>query len=156
VSRIEVSLFLGLALAAFVLPLHAAAGPAGDSSGLIIGENAIYVAAQPPGHSVSVSMVRLKRPGFVVIHEDRAGAPGKILGVSSLLPAGDTENLQPITLSRVTRDGETIYAMLHFDDGDGKFDVANDKAVLDSVGGEPMLMVVTVSNEAAEPGITNP
>lgn len=128
----------------------------GDSSGLIISSNAIYVAEQAPGRSVSVSVVRFEKSGFVVIHEDAAGAPGKILGASSLLPAGEMENLPPIMLSRAMMDGETIYAMLHFDNGDGKFDAADDKPVLDSVGGAPMMMVVTVSKDATEPGIVNP
>lgn len=127
-----------------------------DSSGLIIRNSAIYVAEQKPGDRVLVSLVRLEKPGFVVIHEDAAGNPGKILGVSSLLPKGETKNLLAVTLYRATKDGETIYAMLYFDNGDGAFDDINDKPVLDSVGGVPMLMVVIVSKDAAEPGIVNP
>lgn len=131
-------------------------GFANDSSGLIISDSAIYVAGQTPGRSVTVSVVRLEKSGFVVIHEDIVGIPDKILGVSGLLPAGETKNLQPITLSRATRDGEIIYAMLHVDDGDGKFDAADDKPALDSVDGAPMMMVVMVSKDAVEPGIVNP
>ena len=126
-------------------------GSASDLSGLIISTSAIYVAEQAPGRSVSVSLVRLEKPGFVVIHEDAAGAPGKVLGVSGLLPAGEMENLLPITLSRATRDSETIYAMLHFDNGDGTFDATNDNPVPDSVDEAPMMMIVTVSVEATEP-----
>ncbi len=131
-------------------------GPASNSSGLIISNSAIYVAEQTPGTNVSVSIVRLEKPGFVIIHEDAAGAPGKILGVSDLLPAGETENLPPIMLSRATTDEETIYAMLHFDNGDGQFDAADDKPALDSVDGAPMMTIVTVSKDAAEAGIVNP
>lgn len=131
-------------------------GSADDSSSLIISNNAIYVAEQTPGRSVLVSVVYLEKSGFVVIHEDISGAPGKILGVSSLVPAGEMENLMPITLSRATRDGETIYAMLHVDNGDGKFDATNDQPVLDSVGSAPMMMVVTISKDATEPGVVNP
>jgi len=127
-----------------------------NSSGLIISNSAIYVAEQTPGTSMLVSIVRLEKPGFVVIHEDAAGAPGKILGVSSLLPAGETENLPPITLSRATTDEETIYAMLHFDNGNGQFDAVDDKPVLDSVDNAPMMIIITVSKDAAEPGIVNP
>lgn len=132
-------------------------GPAaGDSSGLIVSNNAIYVAEQVPGRSVSVSVARLEKPGFVAIHEDVAGAPGKILGISSLLPAGETENLPPITLSRPTTDGETIYAMLHFDNGDDGFDTTKDKPALDSVSGAPVMMVIAISKDATEPGAVNP
>lgn len=127
-----------------------------DSSGLIISTNAIYVAEQTPGRQVSVSVVRLEKPGFVVIHEDTAGTPGKILGVSSLLPAGETKNLTPMTLSRATTDGETMYLMLHLDNGDSGFDATKDKPALDSVGGTPVMMVVTISKDATEPEVVNP
>ena len=127
-----------------------------NSSGLIIDSSAIYVAEQKPGNSVIVSMARFEKPGFVVIHEDNVGAPGKILGASSLLASGEAKNLPPIMLSRLTRDSEEIYAMLHFDNGDGKFDAAYDKPVLDKVGNEPMMMITAVSEDAAEPGIVNP
>lgn len=128
------------------------AGSAGDSSGLIIGANAIYVAEQVPSRTFAVEVVRLEKPGFVVVHEDAAGAPGGILGASGALPSGETNNLAPIPLSRLTRDGETLYAMLHLDDGDGVFDAAKDKPALDPLGALPVMMIVTVSAEATEPG----
>ncbi len=128
----------------------------GDSSGLIVSDNTIYVAEQAPGSSMLVSVVRLEKPGFVVIHEDASGEPGKILGVSNLLPVGETENPPSIALSDATADGETVYAMLHSDNGDGKFDAANDKPVLDTVSGTPMMMVVMISKDATKPGVINP
>lgn len=127
-------------------------GPGFDASALGIGANAIYVAEQTPGPSIVVSIVRLEKPGYVVIHEDAAGAPGTILGASSLLPAGEAEDLPAIELSRSTRDGETVYAMLHADDGDGAFDATRDMPVLDTVSGAPMMMIVTVSRDAADAG----
>ncbi len=142
--------------------------PTGDSAGLIVGRNAIYVAEQSPSKTVSVAVARLEKTGFVAIYEDNAGPlrrsfseaseaskPGKILGASGILQAGDTKNLTPITLSRATADGETLYAMLHLDDGDGVFDPAKDKPALDSLGGEPVMMIFTVSMDANEPGAVN-
>lgn len=131
-------------------------GPANDATGLMISNNAIYVAEQLPGRSVSVSVVRLEKSGFVAIHEDVGDLPGTILGVSGLLPAGETKNPLPIMLSRATGDGEIIYAMLHSDNGDGQFDAAEDKPVLDLGDGTPMMTIVTVSKDAIEPGIVNP
>lgn len=121
-----------------------------DTSGLIISNNAIYASEQMPGYNVSIQIVRLEKPGFVVIHENSDGATGKILGVSNLIEAGETENLSPITLSRLATDGQTLFAMLHFDDGDGNFNSANDKPVIDPVGKEPVMMVVIVSKDAVE------
>ncbi len=157
--------------------------PTGDSAGLIVGRNAIYVAEQSPSKTVSVAVARFEKPGFVVIYEDNAGPlsaegfgplrhsssplrhssseaseaseaskPGKILGASGVLQAGDTKNLTPITLSRATADGETLYAMLHLDDGNGVFNPAKDKPALDFLGGSPVMMIFTVSMDANEPG----
>lgn len=127
-----------------------------DLSGLIIDKNAIYVMAQLPSDAVAVEVVRLERSGFVVIHEDVAGVPGAILGTSGLLRAGETENPASITLSRVTKDGETIFAMLHLDDGDGVFDAAKDKPAEDQMSGGPVMMIVEVRADAPEPGVVSP
>ena len=126
--------------------------PTNESSGLIVSQNAIYIADQTPGQIISVAVARLEKSGFVVIHEDNAGQPGKILGTSGLLAAGENKNLPPISLSRLIKDGETLYAMIHIDDGDGAFDVAKDKPALDSVSGEPVMMIFVVSKDATEPG----
>ena len=125
--------------------------PPNDSTGLVIGTNAIYVAEQAPSRTLAVAVVRLEKPGFVVVHEDVAGITGGILGASGLLTAGETNNPASIPLSRLTQDGETLYAMLHLDDGDGIFDSVKDKPALDSVDALPVMMIVTVSVEATEP-----
>lgn len=125
-----------------------------DSAGLVVGKNAIYVAEQLPSQNVSVALALLASPGFVVIHEDRMGTAGQILGQSAALGAGETKNFS-IALSRLTTDGETLYAMLHSDDGDGVFNAAKDKPVPDSVSGEPVMMIIAVSQDASEPGAIN-
>ncbi len=124
-------------------------------AGLIIGKNAIYVAEQSPSRTVSVAVARLEKSGFVAIHEDNADKPGKILGVSNVLPAGETKNLTPIALSRVTKDGETLYAMIHPDDGDGVFDPVKDNPAQDSLSSESVMMIFTVSMDAIEPEAVN-
>lgn len=125
-----------------------------DSSGLVIGSNAIYIAEQMPGNSVEVQVARLEKPGFVVIYKDASGVPDEILGVSNFLLEGETKNLE-ITLSRETVEGETIYAMLHFDDGDQVFNAASDLPALDASSSEPVMMIVSVSEDAMEPGEVN-
>lgn len=127
----------------------------GNSSGLIVGKNAIYVAEQVPSKTILVAVVYLETPGFVVIHEDAVGSPGIILGASDLLAAGETKSSTIVSLLRMTKDGETIHAVLHLDDGNGVFDAGKDKPALDRVSGEPVMMVVTVSADADEPGAVN-
>ncbi len=129
--------------------------PIGDSTGLIVDNNAIYVVEQVPSRTVLVAVVRFAKPGFVAIHENNAGQPGKILGASGVLPAGETKNLTPIMLSRATADGETLYAMLYDDNGDGAFDAAKDKPLLDSESGQPVMMIFSISVGASEPGAVN-
>lgn len=127
----------------------------GDSSGLIIGKNAIYVSDQAPSQTLSVAVVRLEKPGFAAVHEDASGVPGDIVGISGILPAGETKNVPLISLSRMTQDGETLYVMLHLDDGDGVFDALNDKPFFDPIGADPVMMIIIISAEATEPEAVN-
>ena len=102
---------------------------------LLLGNNAIYVPDQKPGKTVTVHTAVLEDKGFAVIHQDANGMPGTILGSSRLLAAGASE-AGDVTLSRDSRNGEALFAMLHADDGDGKFDAAKDKPLLDDQGNQ--------------------
>lgn len=125
--------------------------PAEQPSGLVIGRNAIYVADQAPSEHVAVGFVVLENPGFVVIHEEQGGEPGAILGRSALIGAGEANDLPPVLLSREARDGETLFVMLHRDDGDGAFDPVKDVPVRDT-GDNPLMMQFWIDKEAALPG----
>lgn len=131
-------------------PASAEKKPALKPSGLVIGRNAIYVADQAPSERIAVGFAVLENPGFVVIHEDRGGEPGAILGQSALIGAGEANDLPPVLLLRKARDGETLLAMLHRDDGDGAFDPAKDVPVRDA-GGELVTMQFSIDREASEP-----
>ncbi len=135
---------------ASVKPASVRKEPAEQPSGLIIGRNAIYVADQAPSGQIAIGFVVLEKPGFVVIHEEKGGKPGAILGVSNLIGSGETNNFPPILLSRTARDGETLFAMLHRDDGDSAFNPAKDAPVRDA-GGEPLMMQFLIDREAALP-----
>ncbi len=67
--------------------------------------------------STVVSVPRVESPvdGFVIIHEDMAGAPGPILGLAPI-PAGVSTDVE-VELDRPVADAETLHAMLHFDAG---------------------------------------
>ena len=62
-------ILLGSALTFILLKINDDAGPFSDSTGTIIGGNAIYVSDQTPGGRVAVGLVYLEKPGFVVIRE---------------------------------------------------------------------------------------
>ena len=107
-----------------------------DVSGklMIQGDNAIAVTEQEPGTNVYANFVLIKDAGFVVVHEiNTDGSGGDIVGVSALLPTGQS-NGTSITLSKQTKDGEQYIAEVYKDNGDGIFDKNTDEAVLDGEG----------------------
>lgn len=143
----NVKLFL-LLIVAFVLA--AGIGYYKTTSGLLLGQNAIYVQDQAPGQSVTVAFATLEEAGFVVIHEAKDDNIGAVIGKSNLTPGGEAENLPPITLSRKTLDGETLFAMLHRDNGDKTFNAKEDAPITDNEG-NPFMMQFIIDKEAGEP-----
>lgn len=93
--------------------------------------DAVSVADQGVSDEIRVKMAALKSPGFVAIFDDEEG-PGKFLGVSRLLPKGDSRDVAvPIGQAPVAG---YYYAMLRHDDGDGRFDPEKDAPVRDARG----------------------
>lgn len=114
-----------------------------NDSGMRVESNSVYVSGQGESDSLTVTMVTLVDPGYVVIHSDNNGKPGAVLGKSELLPTG-TQNNAPIKLSRKTVNGEIIYAALYRDNGDKKH--TSDDEPVRGANGEPMMMNVTVDD----------
>jgi hypothetical protein len=102
-----------------------------DNSNVSGSINRIVMSDQYPGNVVYLNSAQFANPGWVVIHADNAGTPGKILG-QTYFDAGI--NPGKITLSQPMIDGGTYYAMMHSDNGDKKFDVSVDKALVDANG----------------------
>lgn len=121
-----------------------------EAAPLLVGNNAIYVSDVKPAASVKVGFATLAGGGYVVIHEDGEGKPGAILGSSDILPQGESRNFEA-TLSRESVDAETLYAMLHSDNGDGTFNPSDDPPIKDDQG-NIILMKFQVSNSAEEAG----
>ena len=84
----------------------------------------LQVRNQPPGDSVLIDAVILAQNGWVVIHEDRDGQPGNILGARRL--GGGSHTGEQVALLRGTIGGLTYYAILHNEDGDGVFNHTKD------------------------------
>lgn len=93
----------------------------------------IAVVGQPAGSRVAFSTL-LNEAGWVVVHEDRAGEPGNILG-AQWLPAGT--HAGEVTLLRNTETGKTYHVILYADDGDREFEV-HGEAKLVVEGGNPI------------------
>ena len=122
----------------------------GDSSGLRVGENGLYVSDQKPGEEINANLVFMNGDGFVVIHESDNGNPGAIIGSSAILSSGDSNNVV-IELSRMTTDNENLIAMLHKDNGDKEFNPSEDSPVV-SEQGNIIQMSFQISSNAEDSG----
>ena len=92
-------------------------------------------------------------PGWLVIHEDDAGAPGTILGQTQLL-SGLHDQGTDVTLSRDIVDGETLHAMLHFDLGTvGTFEPGTDAPMID-FSAEVVVQTFVVTIGSTEPTLS--
>jgi hypothetical protein len=89
-----------------------------ETEGEII--SSIVVPEQAGGTNVFIESVTLPSGGYVVIHREDDGKSGVIIGVSEFLPAGTTTNFLMDTDEEVI-EGDSLFAMLHVDDGDGAF-----------------------------------
>ncbi len=118
-----------------------------NSSALRAEENALYVSEQKPGNSIFVNFAILKNGGYTVIHENKNEKPGIIIGFSQHLLRGKHQNFT-VRLTRPIKSGDSLYAMLHEDDGDGVFNPTKDASIRSSVNDEPMLMIFDVDENA--------
>ena len=76
--------------------------------------SAVSAIGQTAGYSVS-TLVSTDRLGWVAVHEQTNGKPGRILGAKHFGPGTATV---VVPLKRATLSGGTYYVMLHGDDGD--------------------------------------
>ncbi len=98
---------------------------------------------QLPGDVAIVEYATLLQTGFITIHTDVAGEPGTLLGVSSLLPAGQTERvLVSLTTNLVA--GDSYIATLYYDDGDAVFMEQTDTLVIEPNSGTILRAPFTV------------
>ncbi|MCH7640959.1 hypothetical protein IID22_02005 [Patescibacteria group bacterium] len=113
---------------------------------MLVGKDAVAVTDYSAGRTVTVSMVVLSKPGYVVVHMDTDGKPGAVIGNSKYLASGESSNVV-VTLSRASTGGEVLYAMLHTDDGDGTYAFPGDDLPTKDEDGNVVLMKFTVGAE---------
>lgn len=113
---------------------------------MAVSENAVLIDNQAPGISVKISFVSFTDGGYVVIHEEKNGVSGAILGsVGHLLP-GESKDLE-VMLSRKSVDKENLFVILHKDNGDGVFKAIDDAPIKDDEGN--IIMMKFMIDEAA-------
>jgi len=115
---------------------------------LRVGSSAIYVEPQIVGATeVVVSLAVLEQSGFVVIHADDSGKPGRIIGVSAFLVDGGERIVVPV--DEVLEEGKVYYAMLHQDaDLNGVFDGESERPLTDAMN-NVILMSFEATADAA-------
>lgn len=110
-------------------------------------ENSVTANSQLQGNNVTVASIQLAEPGYVAIHEDAEGKPGPVIGNSELLEEGTNV---VITLTRESKKGETLYAMLHADDGDGTYEFPGDDVPVKNEGGGAVLSKFSIVERIVE------
>ena len=118
--------------------------PGGPSGAMRLRGNILIISPQKPRTTLNV-FIENDKPAFVVVSESDA-AGGKVLAVSSLLEVSSGN--QVLTLSRETKDGETLSLAAYVDDGNGTYG-PEDKP-LANYNGDPVTATSTIDANATE------
>lgn len=98
----------------------------------------IVVPKQAGGTNVFIESVTLNSNGYVVVHKDKDGDLGDIIGVSKLLLPGTTDNFL-MNINEEVTEGDSLFAVVHLDDGDGVFGASLDAPATDADGNKVMV-----------------
>jgi hypothetical protein len=109
----------------------------------ILAPDRFELGVQQPGISISIMSVTLTRPGYVVIHSFGPQGIGPVVGVSPIQNSGTTVGV-PVYLRTVTHRGESYYAALYHDNGNGVFSISDDIPVSDPNLGIPTGVEFTI------------
>ncbi len=115
------------------------------TTSVIEGDNGVIVQDQSAGNKVDVAQVVLKTPGWVAIHDDVNGQPGRILG-AKLFDSGKLNG--NVELLRNTENGKSYFAVLHTDDGNYKSFNAQTDTILKNAQGEMIMVKFTTGTMA--------
>lgn len=140
--------------------------PVASRSGMLIQERFTVRAGDGPAHvvtrrqsaseAVAVRRAALPDDGFVVLHADDDGEPGRPVGHRAL-GAGVHDDVS-VPLNESFYDDQAVrfdlWAVVHADDGDGTFEPGTDAPV--RVGGEPVRSLVSVGKIQTPAPLTTP
>jgi len=102
-------------------------------------DSSIDVSNQAAGASAVVDSASFVGPGYIVIHEQKGGKLGPVIGHSELYETGSYESVS-VTLDRPSVSGETLYAMLHDDDGNAEYEFPGADTPTKNLAGEIVLL----------------
>lgn len=101
-------------------------------------ESAVLTSDQTVGSSVTITSATFAKPGYVVIHQQKGAEVESVIGQSKLYQAGTYANVK-VTLTRPSIAGETLYTMLHDDDGDGTYEFPGPDAPTQNKAGQVVI-----------------
>lgn len=106
--------------------------------------NALEVADQTATNSATIDKAVLAQGGYVVVHAAAAdGTPGAVIGYTNYLEPGKYTGLTVI-LTKPVKVGDTIFPMLHSDDGDKTYGFPDEDFPLKDSAGAIILKKVKV------------
>ncbi len=106
--------------------------------------NLVTVADQIATNSAKIGSAALTEGGYVVIHEAAPdGTPGGVIGYSNYFEPGNYSNLT-IRLTKSVKKGDTLFAMLHSDDGDKTYGFPDEDLPLKDTTGKVILQKFTL------------
>ena len=106
--------------------------------------NVLEASDQVATNSAEVSKVSLAEGGYVVVHASAAdGTPGAVIGYTNYLEPGEYAELT-VTLTKPVKVGDTIFPMLHSDDGDKTYGFPDEDLPLKDSAGAVILKKVKV------------
>lgn len=137
-GQMRTAVVVAIALAALAMSAGCLGADTGDDR-----EPSITVTAQPIlNNQVTIDSVFLDEPGYVVIHANAGGQPGATIGHSDLI-SGEASD---VTIDVGTGDATPlVYAMLHYDDGDGEYEFPGDDGPT-TVNGTVVMMQFRLTN----------
>lgn len=144
-TGVVVALFVLLAQGGIAGALTASAAP------MLQAKDAVEVTDQPVTNtSITVATVSATKDGWIVVHLDEGGSPGKVLGQTAV-KAGDNKNVV-VTLSEAVPVGRKLWPMLHIDAGTiGTYEFPGADAPV-SVNGMVIMKQISVTAATSTPG----
>ncbi len=112
-------------------PLGQTPGSTNTPTSATPGASAVVLGETTAGSRVTIQSAYLAQPGYIVVYRSTTDGDTKIVGHSALLETGQYTNLA-ITLDSAVAADQTVTAVLHKDDGDGKFEVPGADAFMSS------------------------
>ncbi len=103
---------------------------AGGGTNMAQSDELTVPSPQQAGQSIVITQANIGEPTWVVVYEDRDGAPGNVLGAQLFFTSGPGI----VTLLRGTVAGQTYWVGTSVDDGDHKYTKTTDKPALNNDG----------------------